>query len=567
MKLIEVSRRFLTSKPGVGLLFHLALCAVLSAVVGGGLYYSSLNYFKEHKTEEKVTALQLVDAFVTNYSGMRSKLGSNAPVPATFRAHSIELFNRMRSSDSDFHLRWVGRKGMEIKTPPADAQMAATIERLAAMPNAEPELGFVTTDGQLMFRTIYPSVAHEQSCVACHNALQSNITWHLNDVMGAFAIDVPAAAFLRSILMQSVYWAFGLFIALAAIGSIAAVLQFLHMIEREAAALEIGRAKTFLHTIIENMPMIVTVKELPDQRYVLLNKAAEGLLGIPRDAAMGRRLQDLLPEDIANQYLAVDSEALQSGNLTINAEQAVETSLSGKRILSTKRLPILAENGQPKYLLTLSEDITERKRIDYIAHHDALTDLPNRVALLEHLAALSDCTLAARPRFAVLFVDLDRFKEINDVFGHATGDALLRQLAARLQSACQGALLARLGGDEFAVILTAGELPASAEALADRLLATVADDFEVEGRLMRIGLSIGIAIFPMDGGDASTLLANADAALYRAKANGRGTVQFFDLAMHTSGRANGTAGRPQHELSSIPPRFGIQTGPVCASPN
>jgi diguanylate cyclase (GGDEF)-like protein/PAS domain S-box-containing protein len=537
VKPVEISRRFLATKSGLGLLLHLALCAALSAAIGCGFYYSSLSWFKAHKSEEKVTALQLVDAFVTNYSAVRSKLGGDAPVPATFRAHSIELFDGMRGSDADFRLRWVGRKGRAIKTPPADAEMAAAIERFAATPNPKPESEFVTVGGQLEFRTLYPSVAHEQSCIDCHNALQADIGWRLNDVMGAFAIDAPAAAFLQTILEQSVALSLGLFLALAAIGFVVAVLQFRHAVEREAAAAEIGRAEAFLHTIIENMPMMVTVKELPDERYVLFNKAAEGLLGIPREVAMGRRLQDLLPDGAADQLLVGDAEALQSGAVTIEAEQAVETSLGDTRILATKKLAIRGENGQPKYLLALCEDVTERKRIHYIAHHDALTDLPNRGAFLERLAALCERPLAAWAPFAVLFIDLDRFKEINDVYGHAGGDGLLRQLAARLQSACDGALLARFGGDEFAAILSEGEMPAAADALAGRLLATAAGDLEVDGRLLRVGLSIGVALFPGDGEGPSTLLGNADAALYRAKADGRGTVRFFDPVVDKPSRA------------------------------
>ena len=184
----------------------------------------------------------------------------------------------------------------------------------------------------------------------------------------------------------------------------------------------------------------------------------------------------------------------------------------------------------------MCEDITEREQIHYIAHHDALTDLPNRGAFLERLTDLCARPLAAWAAFAVLFIDLDRFKEINDVYGHAGGDGLLRRLAACLQSACNGALLARFGGDEFAAILTEGEMPASAEALAERLLAAADDDLEVDGRLLRVGLSIGVAVFPGDGEGPSTLLANADAALYRAKADGRGTVQFFDPAVDRPSR-------------------------------
>jgi diguanylate cyclase (GGDEF)-like protein/PAS domain S-box-containing protein len=550
MHVLENCRRFLVSKSGLGLFLYVTLCAALCAAVGYGFYYSSLDWFKAHKSEEKITALELVDAFVGNYSAIRAKLGPDAPVPATFRARSIEIFNMARDVDFDFRLRWVGRQGREIKTPPTDAHMAQVIEAFAAKPGAKPESEFVTADGQLKFRTVYPSLA-QPSCVECHNKLQPGQHWQVNDVMGAFAIDVPAEGFLRTIWLQSIGLGLGLFFGLAAIGLVIAILHFRHMREREAAALEVGRARSFLDTIVENMPLMVTVKEASERRYVLVNKAAESLLGVSHDEALGQRLEDVLPKRLSAPLLAGDSEALISRGLTVIAEQAIEAPLGGTLILSTKKLPILGENGEPQYLLALSEDITERKavqeRIAYIAHHDALTDLPNRAAFTQNLASIFERGRASRSGFAILCMDLDRFKEVNDLFGHGGGDALLGQVAQRLRAACDGGFVARLGGDEFAAILTGGELPAASEALAQRFMAAIGEDFEVEGHQLRVGLSIGIAIYPADGSDLAELLSNADAALYRAKAEGRGTIRFFEIDMDQRLREKRAL---QHELRS-----------------
>src|SRR5262249_51541594 len=150
-----------------------------------------------------------------------------------------------------------------------------------------------------------------------------------------------------------------------------------------------------------------------------------------------------------------------------------------------------------------------------MAHHDPLTDLPNRAAFNEHLSATLAKVSAKDEQFAILSVDFDRFKEVNDVFGHAVGDALLCQVAKRLQAAAGDAFIARLGGDEFSFIAE-GEQPAAASALAEKLLAAAADDFEVGGLKLRIGLSIGAAIYPTDSTDLGRLMNKADAALYRA---------------------------------------------------
>jgi hypothetical protein len=219
--------QFIRSRSGQLLLMYLAWAALVSGGIGYGFYHSSLQKFLAHKAEEKVTALRLVEAFVTTYSGLRSEFGPNAPVPATFRAHSIESFNRTVGGSSEFLLRWVGRAGRQIVTPPADADMARIIEGFASKTNPRPESALTLINGRLVFRTVYPSLAREQSCVTCHNKVQRDeVEWKLNDVMGAFAIDIPAQSFLESIQSESRELGFGLFMALAAIGLGLSIISF-----------------------------------------------------------------------------------------------------------------------------------------------------------------------------------------------------------------------------------------------------------------------------------------------------------------------------------------------------
>ncbi|MBV8841072.1 MAG: EAL domain-containing protein [Alphaproteobacteria bacterium] len=181
------------------------------------------------------------------------------------------------------------------------------------------------------------------------------------------------------------------------------------------------------------------------------------------------------------------------------------------------------------------EDVTERRRaemqIAHLAHHDPLTQLPNRIAFNERLQATLESAAETQKGFAMLCLDLDRFKEVNDVFGHAAGDELLREVATRLKGAAQGAFVARLGGDEFTLIVS--DPNADAGALAERLQAALAEEISVGDHSVRSGVTIGIAIYPSDGTDANTLLANADAALYRGKSEGRGSVRYFEAEMDT----------------------------------
>jgi GGDEF domain-containing protein len=177
----------------------------------------------------------------------------------------------------------------------------------------------------------------------------------------------------------------------------------------------------------------------------------------------------------------------------------VRTPDGTQRLVTTKRLAVLDDQGEAQYLLSVIEDVTERRRatdrIAYLAHHDSLTDLPNRAAFTEHLASTLELATKSKESFAVLCIDLDRFKEVNDVFGHTIGDALLREVLGacewrgrRLPGASWRRRVYGHRGGWTATIdrRGAGGPP----------LATLADDLDIEGNRLRVGLSIGIAIFP-----------------------------------------------------------------------
>jgi diguanylate cyclase (GGDEF)-like protein len=177
------------------------------------------------------------------------------------------------------------------------------------------------------------------------------------------------------------------------------------------------------------------------------------------------------------------------------------------------------------------EDVTERRQAEtqimHMARHDALTNLPNRLLFREQM----EQSLARGEKLAVLFIDLDRFKNVNDTLGHPVGDALLCAVTKRLQLAVRGAdTVARLGGDEFAIIQIGGR-PTDATELAARIIDSISQAFDVHGHQVMIGTSVGIAIAPTDGNEPDQLLRNADMALYRAKSEGRGTYHFFQPEM------------------------------------
>jgi diguanylate cyclase (GGDEF)-like protein/PAS domain S-box-containing protein len=305
--------------------------------------------------------------------------------------------------------------------------------------------------------------------------------------------------------------------------------------ERKRALRDLEQTRAFLDTIIENVPSPIIVKEMPDLRYRLVNRAAERYLGVTRDAMLGKTSADVMPKSTAQRIESEERILLASGRTAFVDEHAVMTPGNGTRIVNTTRIPVLGPSARPEYIITVIHDLTERKRdeqrIAHMAHHDSLTDLPNRAAFNECIGATIDLAAISGDSFAVLCLDLDRFKEVNDVFGHAVGDALLAEVAHRLEGACGGAFIARVGGDEFNIITPTGAQPATAEGLAERLGAALDTDIDIDGNPLRVGLTIGVGVYPNDGTDATTLVANADAALYRAKSEARGSIRFFEMSM------------------------------------
>ena len=262
--------------------------------------------------------------------------------------------------------------------------------------------------------------------------------------------------------------------------------------ERNLAERELESTRSFLSRIIENVPSPIIVKNIPDLRYLLVNRAAEKYLGIGRSAMLGKTCADIMPQSSAEKIEAEDRKLVASGEPAFLDEHAVVTPANGTRFVTATRLSVAGPDGTPQYLISVINDLTERKRseqrIEHMAHHDALTELPNRSAFNDCIVSTIGLASVSGENFALLSMDLDRFKSVNDVFGHDVGDALLREVARRLEAACQGAFLARLGGDEFAVITPTGTKPAAAEALAERMLAALDSDIDINGHSLRVGL-------------------------------------------------------------------------------
>ena len=310
---------------------------------------------------------------------------------------------------------------------------------------------------------------------------------------------------------------------------LAQVAEALRDSERREAA-HASTVQTTLENIDQGLMMIDA-----DLCVALYNQRVLEMLDLPESLLAGHPPFSavLAYQRSMQEFAGADAQVfgfVQRGGL-VDRPHLYERKRPNGQVIEVRSLP-LKEGG----LVRTYTDVTERKaadaRIRFLAHHDGLTLLANRAVLQEYLErAVAECT-GADSGVALLYLDLDHFKPINDTHGHAIGDQLLIEVAQRMKGIVREEdLVARMGGDEFAIVQTAVSQPLAAASLADRLLARMAEPFLFNGMRLGIGLSIGIALYPASGKDAATLRRNADVALYRAKENGRNTYQFFDAAM------------------------------------
>jgi diguanylate cyclase (GGDEF)-like protein/PAS domain S-box-containing protein len=310
------------------------------------------------------------------------------------------------------------------------------------------------------------------------------------------------------------------------------IAMFDDVTDRRSLSRELENTKKFLELVVDNIPVSLIVERVSDGRYLLANRSAETILNRRREDATGMTAADIFNPREAKLIVARDEAAIKKRGLL--AEEHPISTKDGLRLFLTRRVTVLDDAGEPQYLIKTHEDVTDRRqtesRMAHMAYHDGLTDLPNRAAFLQALAQMIEACGGTDEEFAVLSVDLDGLKEINDVFGHAMGDKLLIEVSRRIQSSARGGVVARLSGDEFGLIID-GKQPVAGMMLAEQLAEVLAQEFLIDGKSIRTGVTTGISVFPVNGMDAASLLANAGAALFRAKAKSRGSISLYEPEM------------------------------------
>ena len=343
--------------------------------------------------------------------------------------------------------------------------------------------------------------------------------------------------------------------------------------ERQLATLaseKIKASEARLQAFMNHSPSLMFIKNL-EGRYLHVNDRFTQAFGVERKDVIFRTDSEIFAPELAAQFRANDAKAVR----VPAGIEVEEVARYGDGLLHTSivhKFPMLDGNGQVTALGAIATDITERKRLEealrqkniqlnsaieteialrerqehlkVIATHDALTGVANRALLQqrgEHAIAVSR---RSDRELAVLFIDLDRFKEVNDSLGHGAGDRVLREVAARLSGCLREVdTIARHGGDEFVVLLEEVEGPEEVQQVTLRMQKAVAEPLVVQGQEVSMTVSIGAALYPRDGEEMSTLIPRADMAMYRAKELGRNTAQFYTPELD----ANQSIARPPRD--------------------
>jgi len=368
-------------------------------------------------------------------------------------------------------------------------------------------------------------------------------------VVSGFAISVCGALSELLVLAGLVSYslaptrASGTVIYSLGVGGIASLILILVglFVSKRTASRQDSVDRELLDAFMEHIPDNVFFKDR-DSRFVRISKSMTAYCGLkdPRQA-VGKNDADIFSSEHADQALQDEQEIIRTGKPMLGKEEK-ETWPDGREtwVLTTK-VPLNNRHGQIVGTMGIAHDITDRKqaemRVRHLALHDSLTGLPNRVLLEDRLSQAISLASRSQTQVTVLMLDLNRFKNVNDSFGHYVGDRLLEEVSVRLKACLRDSdTVARVGSDEFVIAVQTIASSQDVERVTQRVLEVISEPFEIEEHQIQISGSIGISQFPDHGENPTFLLQCADAAMYEAKKRGRGTHCLFSPALTKSTR-------------------------------
>jgi diguanylate cyclase (GGDEF)-like protein/PAS domain S-box-containing protein len=305
---------------------------------------------------------------------------------------------------------------------------------------------------------------------------------------------------------------------------------------------ELEKSQNQLQAIIHNaMDGIITINEAG--QILGFNPAAEHIFGYSHQYVLGKNLNMLMPEPIRSEHDSYINRYVETGQariIGVSRREVVAIRKNGEHFPMELSASEMILGGQ-RFFIGIVRDITERKlaedKIAHLAHYDYLTGLPNRALFLDNLEHAMSLAKRNNYKVAVLFLDLDGFKKVNDTLGHDTGDLLLKGVSKRLKETIRASdTVARVGGDEFIFILNEIGADENAALTANKIITALSEPFELKGQPCHVGGSIGISLYPDNSNETKILIKQADDAMYLAKQSGKNTHKFYrDVVAKKSG--------------------------------
>ncbi|MEY9753879.1 bifunctional diguanylate cyclase/phosphodiesterase [Bradyrhizobium yuanmingense] len=460
-----------------------------------------------------VTILSLMLAISLTFVGLSIAVASSRPVWIVVGGAIVGLgvaamhYTGMAALEMPARLDWIG------STVAASVLFGVVFAALAL---------FVAARGDGIRHALSATALLTLAIVAHHFTAMGAVLLTPDPTIAISGLSVPPASlsFLTA----------GAAVAIIAIALVAALL------DRRAKG-ELGRQQIVLDSALENMSQGLCMFDA-EGKIILFNERYAAMLRRTDVPLAGRLLVDVLREEQAKGQWQGDADEFFA-RLVADAREGRTTTDVVNRF--GRSIRVVNQPMQGGGWVATFEDITEwleaQAKISHMARHDALTSLPNRVLFHEQLEQGLRQTKSG-DQLAVLCLDLDHFKDINDSLGHPIGDALLKEVGRRLEATVgEQDTVARLGGDEFAVVQIGRSEEIAARSLAGRLVEVISAPYQIDDHQIVIGVSIGISLSPQDGSNPDELLKNADLALYRAKADGRGTYRFFETGMDARAQA------------------------------